>query len=629
MSALPFVSHTCATFYAENGVRSYLWRVSQKAYACTGEVGFDMKVINPTLVLLTFATGLSAADPPDDAAAKTNAPQTSVRTHATNGSLQLNFRGAPIDSVLRYLSEAGGFIIERRTEVRGDVDLWSSQPVSQDEAVDSLNSALEKNGYAVLRHGRTLTIVTQAEAKKQNVPVKIGNKPEAIPRQADIVTQIVPLQFASAVQVSRDLQSLVPEQATLIANESSNAIVITDTQTSIHRLVEIIHALDTAVFSTSSVRIFPLQYADAKGLASVLKDLFQPQDGSRSSNQDQGRTVNSVQTVDAGPPGLGSDPSQPADNPRGAARNSRAPTPRLVAVAEERSNSLVVSAPTEQMDMVASLIRKLDLNVQGITELRVFHLRNADAQDTADLLSSLFGGPSSNNGQNAPGQVTFGAPFARPNNPNAALFGGPAIAGGDVRTTSTAPASEPAGGRTVPAAEIQPRLAGAGPAVNGPGAFGNPPGGLGAFPGPLGMGGGPVVDAASGDQSPRQQQQNRVVAVADLRTGSVVVSAGRQLMVQIANIIDELDADASRKQQVFVYSLQNTDGQTAQGILESLFPSSMGTMNSQLNSRQSGAGYQLSNRASQNQSQRSGQSTSTGSLGGMGGGLGSSGGLGR
>src|SRR5262245_2992100 len=49
--------------------------------------------------------------------------------------LRLNFRGAPLDMVLSYLSDAAGFIIVLETEVRGKVDVWSNQPLSKDEAV--------------------------------------------------------------------------------------------------------------------------------------------------------------------------------------------------------------------------------------------------------------------------------------------------------------------------------------------------------------------------------------------------------------------------------------------------------------------------------------------------------------
>lgn len=173
-----------------------------------------------------------------------------------------------------------------------------------------------------------------------------------------------------------------------------------------------------------------------------------------------------------------------------------------------------------------------------------------------------------------------------------------------------------------------PQGGGGGPAFGG-GPFGGGGGFPGAFgPGAFALGGGTAPGTGSADDSVWQQKQTRVVAVPDLRTSSVVISAGRGLMAQIAQMIADLDRDPAKKQQVFVYSLQNTDGQAAQEMLETLFPSTMGTMNSALNSRQQNtAGYQLSNRASQNQNQRSGIGSS-GGPGGAGGGIGGGSGLG-
>src|SRR5882672_3507392 len=129
------------------------------------------------------------ADPvqaPGDSAAPPVERDVSPRpaeTKATNlpagadQELRLNFRNAPLEMVLNYLSEAAGFVIVLDTEVKGKVDVWSNRPVSKEEAVDLLNSMLKKNGYAAIRNANTLTIVKRDEAKTRDIPVKKGNDP--------------------------------------------------------------------------------------------------------------------------------------------------------------------------------------------------------------------------------------------------------------------------------------------------------------------------------------------------------------------------------------------------------------------------------------------------------------------
>lgn len=477
-------------------------------------------------------------------------------------NLRLNFRGAPLDLVLDYLSEAAGYIIILETEVKGKLDVWSNQPVSQAEAVDILNQVLAKNGYAALQEGRTLTIVTKDEAKKRNTPVRTGNDPAGIPRSDQVVTQIIPVKFVNAVQLSRDLQALFPPNATIAANEGGNAIVITDTQTNIRRVAEIIKALDTAISSVSAVRVFPLRYADAKSLATVIRDLFQAQNSSRSGSGQQ-----QVQRGFRGGPGGGGFPGMPGGGMFGGGGNqgggqssgsgaARVSSPAVTAVADERSNSVVVSAPEDQMPIIEDLVKQVDVNVDDITELRVFALLHADAQEMADLLAELFPDTTRSGQNNTRGQFRFGG------GPGGGFAG--AFGGGSSSTTST-----------------------------------------------------------------RQQQQSRVSAVADMRTRSVVVSASRDLMPEIAQIITQLDSDPARKQKVHVFSVENTDPATVEEILRGLFET-QNTRNRSTTSRSSNnrqAGSQLNNRASSNM-QNMGRSSSS-SRGGSSTAFGSSSAIGR
>lgn len=518
----------------------------------------------PAPATTTTTTTITTADPapPDNAppAAAASAPATADAAPppdpGATPQLRLNFRGVPLDMVLNYLSDAAGFIINLETEVRGRVDVWSNQPLSQEEAIDLLNTVLNKNGYAAIRNGRTLTVVSRDEAKKRDVPVKSGNNPEAIPKSDEIVTQILPVRYISATQLIRDLQPLLPTSAQMTANEGGNSLVITDSQVNIRRMAEIVQALDTAIASVSSVRVFVLQYADAKALATVVKELFVSQDLSRSQGNQggAGRFFNAFRGG-GGPPGM------PGGDGGGGGSGSspgggRAPTPGVVAVADERSNALVVRAPEEQMTVIASVVEQVDKNVEDVTELRVFRLQYADPQETADLLTDLFDdtASSSRQRQGGGGQLRFG------------------------------------------------------------GAFGGGPGGIR---------GGAFGSARSGaaDQSARMQAQTRVVAVPDLRTGSVVVSAARDLMEEIARMLDQLDADPARKQKVFVYSVENSDPQAVQEVIQSLFPEQNTGANRTTRSNQRQNNNQLNNRQTQTRNQGS-RSTGSGFGNSGGGGFG-------
>lgn len=320
------------------------------------------------------------------------------------GMLMLNFRGAPLESVLNYLSEAAGYIIVTESEVRGKLDVISKQPVTKDEAFTILESALARNGYTALRNGRTLTIVSKEGARKRDIPVKSGNDPQAIPKDEQMVTQIIPVRFISATQLTTDLQPLLPSEATMTANDAGNALVITDTQSSIHRLAEIIRALDTSLAGANSVKVYALRFADAKEVATVIKELYPAQDA-RSTGGNAARGGAGGFGGFGGFPGGGFPGAGGGGRGGGAAASggsgNRAAASRVVAVADEHSNSLIVNAPDDAMPAIEELIRAIDTNVQDVTELRVFRLLNSDPVEMSQVLAGLFPDESktANNGQ--------------------------------------------------------------------------------------------------------------------------------------------------------------------------------------------------------------------------------------
>lgn len=134
-----------------------------------------------------------------------------------------------------------------------------------------------------------------------------------------------------------------------------------------------------------------------------------------------------------------------------------------------------------------------------------------------------------------------------------------------------------------------------------------------------GRGGG---NNAAASESDRAKMQSKVVAVADPRTASVLVSASKDLMEQIAPMIAQLDASTSKKQKVFVYSLENANSTEVETVLRNLFETQntranrTGTQNNQQNN----ALQQRQNNAARNQG-----TTTQGGLGGntgLGGGTG-------
>jgi general secretion pathway protein D len=318
------------------------------------------------------------------------------------------------------------------------------------------------------------------------------------------VTQIIPVKYASVSQLVPNLELLLPTTATLTPNESANSLILVATKTDIKRMLKIITALDTSIASVSSIRVIPLKYADAKDTATLISSLFTSQGSGQGGGNAAGGRGNIFSMIAGGGGPFGGFGGGNAGGRGGGNAGGRgggsgggggAAAAKVVAVGDDRSNSLVVSAPADLLATIENMVKEIDQEVSDVTELRVFRLVNADPAETADQLATLFPDPTASN-SGSQNNLPF---FMR----------GPGGGGG--RTTATAAGSD------------------------------------------------------------RMKKMGRVLAVPDPRSSSIIITASKTMMPQIADMIAELDAEKGRKEIVGFYDLQNADPSDVYNNLQDLF----------------------------------------------------------
>ena len=329
-------------------------------------------IVGPQLELDPRAPGINTLLPQKPAAA----------TAEIKPGILLNFQGASLNDVLNYLSEAAGFVIVQEEPLRGTVNVVSRQPVSAEEAVDLVNAVLIEKGYIAIRNGRILKIVSRKDAQRRDLPVMTGSDPEKIPRKDEMVTQILPLRYGEAAKLVENLRPLLAESATISANEGANSILLTDTQTNVRRIAQIISSIDNSVASISTIKVYPLQFANAKELAAVITQLFA---SNTTGGQDRGRRGFGGGFNPFGGGGDRGGGAQPAGQ-----SEARQAASRVVAVADDPSNSVIVSAPDDLIPTITEIVEKIDTSITDVTSTRVFRLIHADAVETATLITSLY-----------------------------------------------------------------------------------------------------------------------------------------------------------------------------------------------------------------------------------------------
>jgi len=499
--------------------------------------------------------------------AEGTSPGQSVPAEATGAArlVVMNFHQVALDKILDYLSDAAGLIIHKEADLRATVDVSNPTPVTCDQAVHLLNSALEKSGGAVVRDGRILRVVRLDSPKTSDLEVQTGSDPEAVGKSGEMVTQIIPVHYANAAQLLSNLQPLLPATATWSVNESANSLILVATKTQVRRMLRIVSAIDTSRARVSSIKIVPLRYADARLLATALQQLFSGQD----ANQNVGSAGPGDFAERFGSPGPGG-PGDFANVENSATARSAT---KVTIVAEEQSNALVLSAPAEPMATLTRMVREMDKPVADVTEIRVFSLRNADPSELAGQLTELFPDAGNRSSEQNQAAVQFD-------------------------NGSGGPGGGPAG------------LAG------GPGGFGGGP------PGEF------LAGTENSGSNERSRKKSAVITVSDPRTSSLMVAAASTLMPQLARMIGELDASSARKEVVQVYDLRNADPQDISQVLQDLFNRSSATRNDNNNNRTSllGQGNPLSTRETEQQTGSSSQTGTSSGRGGIGGAGGTGGG---
>ncbi len=358
---------------------------------------------------LLAATLLGAALlPPVGALAQ---PQGAAKPPAQRGRfaggepVTLNFVNADIEAVSRAMGAIlkQQFVVDPR--VKGQITLFSEQPITPREAYLNYLAALRGLGFTVVEVGGLFKVVPEADAKLQSGTVAVG---ETSRRGDQILTQIFKLNHENANNLVPVLRPLISPNNTINANPGNNSLVITDYADNLQRIAKIIAAMDTP--AAGEVEVIPLRHAVAADLAPIVQRL-------------------------ADSAGAAAVPGQPVS---GGANSA--------VIADSRNNSLLVKAGSPaRMASIRSLVERLDQPPQGSAaagNVWVVHLKNADASKLAQVLRAAFATTATAGGGGGANLGVAGS--AAP----AAAVAQPATGMGGASPQSTSPVSAGAGPST-------------------------------------------------------------------------------------------------------------------------------------------------------------------------------------
>jgi len=175
------------------------------------------------------------------AGAQPNSPASAPAVNPA-GTHTLNLQDADIAALVKTVSDITGKNFILAPNVQGKVTVISSKPMKPDEIYDVFLSVLRVHGYAAIPSGSMIKIVPEAMAQQDGsggLNGTHGHEPD------ELVTQIVPVKHVSATELVPILRPLLPQGAQLIAHPGSNSLVISDRAGNVGRVVSIIDRIDT------------------------------------------------------------------------------------------------------------------------------------------------------------------------------------------------------------------------------------------------------------------------------------------------------------------------------------------------------------------------------------------------
>src|SRR5689334_3004772 len=205
--------------------------------------------------------------PPPVAPTPRPAPPSGAKPPASSGRfIVLNFDNADIETVIHAASEIVGFNYVLSPDVRGKVTVQTSGRIPQEDVFNVLLGILEVHGFTAVKSGNLYKIVRVEGARERAVPTIIGEVPIEGRAPDEIITQIVPVRYASVNDLGVLLRPFVSSRGTLVANRETNTLVITDSVANIRRVLDIVKLVDVQV-SLDEVQIIPVAFADAAEVA--------------------------------------------------------------------------------------------------------------------------------------------------------------------------------------------------------------------------------------------------------------------------------------------------------------------------------------------------------------------------
>lgn len=257
----------------------------------------------------------------------------------------LNLKETDIEVFIESVSRITGktFIIDPRVKNK-KVTVISQHEMDEDEIFALFLSVLQVHQFSAVETNGIYKIEQLQAAKQDSVPVFTEGGKQYHGDQ--VITRVIKVDNIDVGQLVPLLRTLVSTQGHMAQYKPTNVMVIHDTAANLERIVKIIRQIDKE--SNEEIEVIPLRHASASEVVRILESL------EKQSGQQKGPTTNK---------------------------------PKFVA--DERTNSILLSADKKASLRLRALIARLDSEIDNNGNTKVIYLKYANAEELATLLEGV------------------------------------------------------------------------------------------------------------------------------------------------------------------------------------------------------------------------------------------------
>ena len=299
-----------------------------------------MRILTTASILLTSISLACAMG----ASANAFAQQQGQQANQEAAEYAASFKNTDITEFIQVVGRNLGKTMIIDPDVRGTINVRSYDVMSEEQYWQFFLNVLEVYGFAtVAMESGVIKVMRDKDARNGAIPVVDDNSLGG----DTLVTRVVPVNNVSVRELAPLLRLLADSSGggNVVSYDPSNVIMITGRSETVQRLTEIIERVDRA--GNQDVDVVKLEYASASEVVRIASSLYE--------------------------------------------KNNEGTPPLLIPkiVADERTNSVVVSGEPRARQRVITLINQLDQDLKTEGNTRVYYLKYAKAKELVDVLKGV------------------------------------------------------------------------------------------------------------------------------------------------------------------------------------------------------------------------------------------------